>query len=104
VLFSLSVVKINQRNWKQTRSIIITSKGLYNFSEKKKRRFVEAYKIRGVIYSSKSYEMIIHIPTEYDYHYVINEHMDRLIYYLYVCKQLNSREPIELTLIKTVRE
>ena len=101
ILFSMKAIKINQRSWKQARSIVITTKGLYNFNGNSNRRFVEAGKIRGVIYSSKSYELIIHIPSEYDYHYNINEHMEKLIYYLYLCKQLNSKTPAELYLIKT---
>lgn len=101
VLFSLQAVKVNQRNWKQTRSIVITNKGMYNFNGKVSRRFVDSTKIRGCIYSSKSYELIIHIPTEFDYHYIVSEHMEKLIYYIYVCKQLNSIEPVELVLVKT---
>lgn len=102
VLFSLQAVKINQRNWKQTRSIVITNKGMYNFNGKSMRRFVESHKIRGCIYSSKSYELIVHIPTEFDYHYIVSEHMEKMIYYIYVCKQLNSQTPVELILVKTV--
>lgn len=102
VLFSMQAVKINQRNWKQTRTVVITSKGMYNFNGKNMRRFVDSSKIRGCIYSSKSYELIVHIPTEFDYHYVVSEQMEKLIYYLYVCKQLNSPSPVELVLVKTV--
>lgn len=101
ILFSMKAVKINQRSWKQARTIVITTRGLYNFNGTSNRRFVEASKIRGVIYSTKSYELIIHIPSEYDYHYNINEHMEKLIYYLYLSKQLNSKSPAELYLIKT---
>jgi serum/glucocorticoid-regulated kinase 2 len=97
----MKAIKINQRNWKQARSIVITTRGLYNFNGTSNKRFVEAGKIRGVIYSTKTYEMIIHIPSEYDYHYNINEHMEKLIYYLYLSKQLNSKTPAELFLIKT---
>ena len=102
VLFSLQAVKINQRNWKQARAIVITNKGMYNFNGKSMRRFVESSKIRGCIYSSKSYELIVHIPTEFDYHYIVSEHMEKMIYYIYVCKQLNSKTPVELVLVKTV--
>lgn len=101
VLFSLNAVKINQRNWKQTRSIVITTKGFYNLNGKSIRRFVEPSKIHGIIYSSKSYEVVIHIPSEYDFHYVISEQMEKMMYFIYVCKQLNSKQEIDLTLIKT---
>jgi serum/glucocorticoid-regulated kinase 2 len=100
VLFSLNTIKVNQRNWKQTRQIVITSKGYYNFSGSTMRRKVDPAVIRGVFYSSKSYEVIVHIPSEYDYHYICNQHMEKLIYYIYLCKQLQSREPVELVLVK----
>ena len=102
ILFSMQAVKINQRNWKQTRTVVITTKGMYNFNGKAMRRFVDSQKVRGCIYSSKSYELIVHIPTEFDYHYVVSENMEKMIYYLYVCKQFNSVAPVELVLVKTV--
>lgn len=102
VLFSIEAIKINQRNWKQARGVVITSKGMYNLNGKIVRRFVESQNIRGCIYSSKSYELVIHIPNESDYHYVVSEHMEKMIYYIYVCKQLNSNKPVELVLVKTV--
>ena len=46
--------------------------------------------------------MIIHIPTEYDYHYVISENLDKLIYYLFLSKQLNSRQPVDLVVVTVV--
>lgn len=63
---------------------------------------MEPHKIKGVIYSSKSYEIILHVPSEYDYHYIVAEHMDKMLYFLYLCKQLNDPASIELLLVKTV--
>lgn len=74
---------------------------MYNFNGKSNRRFVEANKVRGVIVSSKSFECIVHIPTEYDYHYIVSEHMSGMIYYIYLSKQLNSITPAELYVVKT---
>ena len=81
---------------------MITSKGFYNFNGKSNRRYIESHKIKGVIKSSKSCELIIHIPTEYDYHYVVSDNLDKLIYYLFLSKQLNSRQPVELVVATVV--
>lgn len=59
-------------------------------------------KIKGVIYSSKSYEIIVHVPTEYDYHYIVSEHVDKLLYFLYLSKQLTDPTPVDLVLVKIV--
>ena len=46
--------------------------------------------------------MILHIPNEYDYHYSIPENLEKLIFYCFLCKQLNSFDQAYLYLAKTV--
>jgi len=58
----MGALKINERNWKQTRSIIVTTKGLYNFNKKKFRRFVPSTLVEGIIISTSSFELIVHVP------------------------------------------
>jgi hypothetical protein len=43
------------------------------------------------------------VPTEYDYHYIVSEHIDKLLYFLYLSKQLTDSNPVDLVLVKIVQ-
>jgi len=66
------------------------------------RRFVPSTLIEGVIASTTSFEVIIHIPSEHDYHYLISDNIKELVFYLYVSKQYCSKEVVSFTIVKTV--
>eukprot|EP01083_Nonionella_stella_P049214 131245_1 len=72
VMFSAVVNKINRKGKSQKRVLIITDKAVYNVKPNKykdlKRR-VSLDSIQTMSASSSSGEFVIHIPSEYDYHF-----------------------------------
>lgn len=68
------------------------------------RRFIASHLIQGIIISTTSFELIVHIPDEYDYHYVISDYVKEFIFYIYFSKQFNSKMEIKLVLAKTELE
>lgn len=56
--------------------------------------------IHSIIVSNLSYEIIVHVPNEYDYHYMIMENVKDLIFACYVARQFNSALKEELVVIK----
>jgi hypothetical protein len=70
VVFSALVNKINRRGKAQTRVLMITSRAVYNLSNKElskcKRRIV-LEDIAAIVISSLSDELVLHVPTQYDY-------------------------------------
>ena len=81
----------------------MTTSGLYNFYGAIPKRFIPIEMVEGLIFSSVSDEIIIHVPCEYDYHYLIEGMIREFIYYVYVAKQYQNCEKVELVLLKTVR-
>jgi len=72
VHYSNNVAKINSKGRKQTRTMVITNKAVYNLVPNKltncKRR-IPLKEIMQVTLSSCSNDFILHIPREYDYYY-----------------------------------
>lgn len=72
VVFSDFVVKINRKEKKQTRVLLITNKALYNlkpndFGNCKRRIALDL--IGAITLSTSSDEFAVHVPEEYDYRY-----------------------------------
>eukprot|EP00826_Nyctotherus_ovalis_P007527 TRINITY_DN1189_c0_g1_i18.p1 TRINITY_DN1189_c0_g1~~TRINITY_DN1189_c0_g1_i18.p1 ORF type:complete len:539 (+),score=134.93 TRINITY_DN1189_c0_g1_i18:73-1689(+) len=71
IIFSDKVYKFNCYNWKQERNLVVTNKNLYNIKKKTMKRKILITNIKALIVSTsdQSKEFILHIPSEYDYHY-----------------------------------
>ncbi len=70
IYYSGSLLKINQKSSEQQRNLVITSKALYNFKKKEKKRRFDISKLTGITVSKISDEFVIHgDDEEYDYHY-----------------------------------
>ena len=72
VVFSDTITKYNDFNWKQLRVMLITNKYLYNIKKKKIQRKIALNKIKAITkcLQGQSHELVIHIPSEYDYRYI----------------------------------
>lgn len=92
-MLSTIVNKFNKRGKRQERTLLITSKALYNISRQNlitqaiswlssslsiKRR-IDIAKITGITVSDLSGEFVIHVPDEYDYRYSSSERRDRIL-------------------------
>lgn len=72
--FSDSVIKINKRDKAQGRHLIITDQAVYNFHPKKYskcRRRIAHSKIKSMVLSHASDELVLQIYNEHDYRFVI---------------------------------
>jgi len=72
-MFSDLVTKINRKNKRQERALLITSHAIYNllppdFVKCKRRIPLEG--VSGITLSTASCEFVIHVPAEYDYRLV----------------------------------
>ena len=79
--FSDKIHKYNCYGWKQERVIVITNFSLYNFKKKEIKRKIDIKNIGAIIIydekllinndssNKKSLELVIHVPSEYDYRY-----------------------------------
>ena len=70
VIFSDIVHKINRKGSKQKRILMITTRAVYNLENNKCKRRIEVQDIGKVVCSTTSNQFILHVPKEYDYHYV----------------------------------
>lgn len=75
VLFSAYVTKINRRDTKQKRVLVVSTCAVYNCSprSRKVKRKILLHKIEGLGFSASSTELVIHIPSEYDYRFEFHE-------------------------------
>jgi len=70
VIFSDTVIKINMWGFKQERILLMTTHNIYNFKKKSLKRKISIQRIGGIIVGQKnSKEIVLHIPSEYDYRY-----------------------------------
>lgn len=81
IIQSYQIIKINKNKSKQQRNLILTNKFLYNIRKpniinesisffKKSflvKRQIELHRINIVVYSTKSWEMVLLVDNEYDY-------------------------------------
>ena len=71
VIFSAEVQKINRRGQWQDRWFVVTDGALYNllpFSYNKCQRRIEIRKVSRVTLNQNRSELVIHVPSQYDYH------------------------------------
>ncbi|CAD8077734.1 unnamed protein product [Paramecium primaurelia] len=99
ILISRNVGKINKRNTEQQRTIVITNENLYNIDKKSIKRKIQIQKIFGVTVSRSSFEFILHVPSETDYHYKSQENRDIILYYLSIVLKLNNKDGLKIYLV-----
>ena len=91
VTFSDTAIKINMWGIKQERILLMTTKNIFNFKRKSMKRKIAIEKIGGIIISTKnSKELVLHVPSEYDYRYQIN---DREIFVKLLKREFVKRRP-----------
>jgi len=71
LVFSDSVSKINQNNWTQSRTLVITEDKIFNFNKEKSMREMSIANLDGISRSmvGKRSEFTIHFKKEYDYRF-----------------------------------
>ena len=70
ILFSDIIDKFNKNLWKQSRNIVITNCGIYNFEKKELKRRIAVPLIKGVSTTTENDEFVIHcLELEHDYYY-----------------------------------
>eukprot|EP00457_Paulinella_chromatophora_P001726 gb/GEZN01001728.1/.p1 GENE.gb/GEZN01001728.1/~~gb/GEZN01001728.1/.p1 ORF type:complete len:826 (-),score=151.72 gb/GEZN01001728.1/:316-2793(-) len=81
IQFSDNVTKINRRNKKQPRQLVITNKALYNFkvdNYSKTLRKIPISHLRGLVLSLSSDEFVFKVQQEYDYRFIIKHRTEAL--------------------------
>jgi len=64
------VIKINAKGKKQARVLVVTDQAMYNLDEKYKcKRRIVVSQLAGLTESKSSDQFVVHVPSEYDYHY-----------------------------------
>jgi serum/glucocorticoid-regulated kinase 2 len=91
VVFSDTAIKINMWGIKQERILLMTTNNIFNFKKKTMKRKIAIEKIGAIIISTKnSKELVLHVPSEYDYRYQIN---DREIFIRLLKREFVKRRP-----------
>eukprot|EP01084_Bolivina_argentea_P278945 476780_1 len=76
IIFSNEIKKLNAKGKKQARILLITNFAIYNLKKKKlnkSQRRVCIWDIGMITLSALSPEFAIHVPSEYDYHFISNQ-------------------------------
>ena len=108
ILLSATVYKINKRTKRQERSLLVTTKGIYNISRQNPltslmsklvpslslKRRIDITKVSGITLSDLSSEFVIHINDEYDYRYVSTDRRDEIIMMITRSYYLNLEKPM----------
>ena len=99
VLFSGELLKVNKKNNKQKRKIIITDEAIYNIRDdniftmigfgKVVKRRIAITNIKAIIYARLGNEFVIHVPDEFDYR-IIDPKKDLIINYILYALTLNG--------------
>lgn len=72
IMYSHKCQKINSMGLKQERCLVLTTKHIFNFRKKSKRRRIKIVDVGAVILSEKNEtEFVLHVPKEYDYRYQV---------------------------------
>lgn len=68
-------------NWKQDRTIVITTENIYNVKKDKIKRCIPIAKLGGISKSlvGKMAELVLHVPSEYDYRYFSKQHRNEIV-------------------------
>lgn len=102
VLFSCKTDKINVRNKRQKRNMLITNHHIYNLREGGlltifsnnayiKRR-IKLENIKGIVYAKLGNEFVIYVPSEFDYRIVSERKEIMIMYILYAISKVGISE------------
>eukprot|EP00898_Chlorokybus_atmophyticus_P006321 jgi/Chlat1/6690/Chrsp49S00481 len=69
VRFSDAVDKINSRGKVQRRVLMVTERAIYNLDKHRCKRRIPLQEIPVLMRSTMSGQFVLHVPSEYDYHY-----------------------------------
>mmetsp|Transcript_28619 Transcript_28619/g.45253 ORF Transcript_28619/g.45253 Transcript_28619/m.45253 type:complete len:202 (+) Transcript_28619:41-646(+) len=98
IVMSTKITKINRKGKKQDRYLMITQKAVYNLKPKKyqkSKRRVLISDVGMITLSAVSPEFAIHVPNEYDYHF-LSKNKDHIAN---VLKQLYEQQTEEKLLV-----
>ena len=75
IVYSNTVTKINRKGKKQQRILVITNKAIYNLTDSYQfKRRIALTQVHTISVSSKCNDMVLHVPSEYDYLYRFHQH------------------------------
>ena len=105
VLLSAKVYKYNKRVKRQERSILITTRAIYNICDdsitslmsifcitSKIKRRIDITRLTGITISNLSCEFVLHIASEYDYRLACPTKRDKIIMAICQAYCLNRRQ------------
>lgn len=111
LLWSGSVIKINNVSKRQRRNFLISNFKVYNigseegailsFFTKKVKRSFEITEIKAITYGYISNTFILHLPKEYDYYLCTPDKDEFISYLLFVQKNLGC-EPMKLYCVEDI--
>jgi class 3 adenylate cyclase len=100
VQFADNVTKINRKNKKQERALVITNKAIYNYEPNKfsapKRRIL-INQLKGLIMSRCSDEIVFQVEDSYDYRYVVHKRKE-LLEMLNKCYEKENQKQLNVLL------
>lgn len=79
IVMSTNIFKFNDYKKRQERSILITTKALFNLKGNSVKRKIPLSKIKAITLSSVGTEFVLHVPEEYDYRYSSYDKRDKII-------------------------
>lgn len=108
------MIKFNQRNKRQERVLLVTTKAIYNISNQSliswisntysiKRR-IDIRKVYAITLSEMSGEFVFHVKDEYDYRYSSPERRDRILQMVCRAFYLNMPPDQQLKFYFSVRD
>ena len=99
ILYSGELLKVNKKNSKQKRKIVITTESIYNirdaniftsigFGSLIKRR-INITSVKAIIYARLGNEFVIHVPDEFDYR-IVDPQKDNIIRFILHALSVNE--------------
>ena len=93
IYYSNKIYKYNSLSIKQERNLLLTNKCLYNFHNKKVKKYMKYINILGITFSNHSNELVIHALEGYDIHFISEEKII-IIYIIAKCYETLSNNSI----------
>jgi len=97
IILSTIISKFDEKNKKQDRIFLLTTKYLYDISKPIIKRKIALPKIRAVTLSNIGNEFVIHVPEEHDCRYLHSEKRDKIVDLLNdLHKKIHNRVPLAI--------
>lgn len=90
ILLAKKITKINKKNKGQERFIVLTHTNLYNLEKSTIKRTIRVPCIEGVSISLASNEIVLHVPSEYDYRYDCG-YRDELLHWILHAREVHIK-------------